>query len=127
MYKPRLSNKKNDVNEILPDSLTIDQSESLEVFQIDGYSNQKVSSDTVKTKDLSIDQNELEQIRNEYDVCLKEKNNLKYELEQTMLRCKELEQTPNFHLFFALPSIVLFFVLVIRFYSCLSYLTGTTE
>jgi len=119
--------KKNDVNEILTDSLNIDQSESSEIFQTDGYSNQKVSSDTMETKDLIIDQNELEQIRNEYDVCLKEKDNLKYELEQTMLRCKELEQTPNFHLFFALPSIVLFFVLVIRFYSCLSYLTGTTE
>lgn len=82
----------------------------------------------VNNKEVSIlDQNELEQIRNDYDICLKEKNNIRYELEQTILKCKELEQIPNFHLFFALPSIVLFLVIVIRFSSYLSYLTGTTE
>lgn len=107
--------KKNDVKEILPDS------------QTDGYLIQEISSDIEIKEDSDSDQNELEQIRNEYDTCLKEKDKLKYELEQTMLKCKELEQTPNFHLFFALPSIVLFLVLVIRFYSYLSYLTGTTE
>lgn len=106
----------NIVNQVLPDS------------QTDGCIIQEVNYDTTDLKENSVfDQNELEQIRNEYDLCLKEKNNLKYELEQTMLRCNELEQTPNFHLFFALPSIVLFLVLVIRFYSYLSYLTGTTE
>jgi len=89
---------------------------------------QETSSDTVDTKEDSVfDKNELEQIRSEYDLCLTEKNNLKCELEQITLRCKELEQTPNFHLFFALPSIVLFLVLVIRFHSYLSYLTGTAE
>lgn len=89
---------------------------------------QGISSDVLDTKENSVfDQNELEQTRNEYDKCLTEKNNLKYELEQITLRCKELEQTPNFHLFFALPSIVLFLVFVIRFYSYLSYLTGTAE
>lgn len=104
------------VNEVLPDS------------QTDGYSVREISSEIVEIKDDSaLDLKELEQIRNEYDVCFKEKNHLKYELEQTMVRCKELEQTPNFHLFFALPSIVLFLVLVIRFYSYLSYLTGTTD
>ncbi|VVC28470.1 SMAD/FHA domain,Forkhead-associated (FHA) domain [Cinara cedri] len=108
--------KKYVVNEILPDS------------QTDGYLIQEISSDVETKADSEQDQNlVLEQIRNEYDTCLKEKNKLKYELEQTMQKCKELEQTPNFHLFFALPSIVLFLVLVIRFYSYLSYLTGTTE
>lgn len=92
----------------------------------------------MNNKEVSIlDHNELEQIRTDYDKCLKEKNNITCELEQTMLKCKELEQTilncneleqiPNFHLFFALPSIVLFLVLVIQFSSYLSYLTGTTE
>lgn len=104
------------IHEVLPDS------------QTDGYSVQEISSETVETKeDSALDLKELEQIRYEYDTCFKEKNDLKYKLEQTMIRCKELEQTPNFHLFFALPSIVLFLVLVIRFYSYLSYLTGTTE
>lgn len=111
------SKQKHDhVNEILPDS------------QTDGFLIQEVSSGTVEIKEESVlDQNELELIRDDYDKCLKEKNNLKYELEQTIMKCKELEQTPNFHLFFALPSIVLFLVLVIRFYSYLSYLTGTSE
>ncbi|XP_025425311.1 sarcolemmal membrane-associated protein [Sipha flava] len=104
------------IHEVLPDS------------QTNGYSVREISSETIETKeDSALDLKELEQIRNEYDMCFKEKNDLKYELEQTMIRCKELEQTPNFHLFFALPSIVLFLVLVIRFYSYLSYLTGTTE
>lgn len=110
------NNNVENSSRILPDS------------QTDGFLIQEVSSDTVETQENSIvDQNELEKIRSEYDACIKEKNDLKYELEQTILRCKELEQTPNFHLFFALPSIVLFLVLVIRFYSYLSYLTGTTE
>lgn len=108
--------KHSHVNGVLPDS------------QTDGFLIQEVSSDTVDVKEESVlDQNKLELIHDEYDKCLKEKNNLKYELEQTIMRCKELEQTPNFHLFFALPSIVLFLVLVIRFYSYLSYLTGTSE
>lgn len=108
---------KNDiVDGVLPD------------FQADECSLREISSEIVEIKeDSALDLKELEQIRNEYDTCFKEKNNLKYELEQTMIRCKELEQTPNFHLFFALPSIVLFLVLVIQFYSYLSYLTGTTE
>lgn len=110
------NNNVENTSRILPDS------------QTDGFLIQEVSSGTVETQENSIvDQNELEKIRSEYDACVKEKNDLKYELEQTILRCKELEQTPNFHLFFALPSIVLFLVLVIRFYSYLSYLTGTTE
>lgn len=103
-------------NKVLPDS------------QTDEFLIQEVSFNTEETQENSLfNQNELEKIRIEYETCTKEKNNLKYELEQTILRCKELEQTPNFHLFFALPSIVLFLVLVIRFYSYLSYLTGTTE
>lgn len=111
-----LIQKHDHVNEVLPDS------------QTDGFLIQEISSDTVETKEESVlDQSELERIRNEHDICLKENSNLKYELEQTIMRCKELEQTPNFHLFFALPSIVLFLVLVIRFYSYLSYLTGTSE
>jgi len=116
------------------DDLKVPQIESLNTSQtqkndiVNKVLIQEISSDTVDTKEDSVfDQNELEQIRNEYDLCLTEKNNLKYELEQITLRCKELEQTPNFHLFFALPSIVLFLVLVIRFYSYLSYLTGTSE
>jgi len=121
--------QKNDINKLLPDSSNVHQSENLAEFQTDGHLSQEVDSADIvdTTKDSIIDQNEFEQIRNDYDKCLKEKDNLKYELEQTILKCKELEQTPNFHLFFALPSIVLFFVLVIRFYSYLSYLTGTTE
>lgn len=108
--------KHDHENAALPDS------------QTDGFLIQEVSSDTVDTKEESVlDQKELELIRDEYDYYIKENNNLKYELEKTIMRCKELEQTPNFHLFFALPSIVLFLVLVIRFYSYLSYLTGTSE
>lgn len=117
------------------DDLKISQTECLnntsQIQENDIVNNvliQEISSDTVDTKEDSvIDQNELEHIRNEYDLCLTEKNNLKYELEKITLRCRELEQTPNFHLFFALPSIVLFLVLVIRFHSYLSYLTGTAE
>lgn len=118
---PVNNNKINNivVNDVLPDS------------QTDGCLNSQEEVDYLMSTDLKEnsvpDQNELEQIRNEYELCLKEKNNLQYELELTVMRCKELEQTPNFHLFFALPSIVLFLVLVIRFYSYLSYLTGTTE
>lgn len=105
--------QKNDVQaEVLPDS------------QTDGYLVQEVSSGTLEvTKEDSV----LEQIRNDYEMCLKEYNDLKHDFEKITLKCKELEQTPNFHLFFALPSIVLFLVLVIQFYSYLSYLTGTTE
>ncbi|XP_050419857.1 sarcolemmal membrane-associated protein [Adelges cooleyi] len=108
---------KDDIeNKTLPDS------------QTDGYSIQDVSSVTTESKeDSKLIDNDVEQIRMEYDLCVKEKNTLKNELEQVMLKCKELEQYPNFHLFFALPSIVLFLVLVIQFYSYLSYLTGTTE
>lgn len=104
------------VNGTLPDS------------QTDGYLIQEVSTDTVETKEDSVlNQNQLEQSRYEYDICLKENILLKYELEQTMSRCKALEQTPNFHLFFALPTIVLFLVIVIKFHSYLSYLTATIE
>lgn len=96
--------------------------------QTDEHLINEVSTDSLDVKEDSVlAQNELEHMRNEYNLCLKEKNDLQYELNQTMLKCKELEQSPNFHLFFALPSIVLFLVLVIRFYSYLSYLTGTTE
>lgn len=104
-------------NDVLPDS------------QTDGCLVQEVGPNTMEmAKENSlVDRNELEQIRNEYDLYLKENIDLKHELKKTILKCKELEQTPNFHLFFALPSIVLFLVLVIQFYSYLSYLTGTTE
>lgn len=107
--------QKDSKNATVPDS------------QTDGLFVQNVCPEMEIKEDSVLDHNELEIVRSEYDVCLKENNNLKYELEKTLLKCKELEQTPNFHLFFALPSIVLFLVLVIRFYSCLSYLTGTTE
>lgn len=102
----------NDIHEVLPDS------------QTDGYFVSEVSSNTL---DITKEDSVLEQIRNDYETCLKENNDLKYKLEKTTLKCKELEQTPNFHLFFALPSVVLFLVMVIQFHSYLSYLTGTTE
>lgn len=106
--------EKKDVNKILADS------------QIDRFLNEDNKYCSM-VEDSVIDQNELERIHNEYNMCVKENNDLKYKLEQTMLKCKELEQIQNFDLFFMLPSIVLFFVIIIRFYSYLAYLTGTTE
>ncbi|XP_050540455.1 sarcolemmal membrane-associated protein [Daktulosphaira vitifoliae] len=120
-YSENLKNESlifrdNVENETLPDS------------QTDGYLIQDTSSVTTESKeDSNIIENRLENLYVEYNLCITEKNSLKYELEQTLLKCKELEQYPNFHLFFALPSIVLFLVLVIRFYTYLSYLTGTAD
>jgi len=108
----QIAEQINDVHEVLPDS------------QTDGYFVQEVNSNTLEvTKEDSVS----EQICNDYETCLKENNDLKYTLEKMTLKCKELEQTPNFHLFFALPSVVLFLVMVIQFHSYLSYLTGTIE